>query len=154
MIFTNRKNAKRYESAAPLFKEAFEALFKLADGEFVPGKHEVQGDEIFIFANEYKTKPADETMYEAHRKYVDVMLMLEGEEYIAFTDIEGAGEITDPYDEKKGDYILAKEGVEPSVVIMRPGDIAIFFPEDLHCPGRITVEVSNVRKLVAKVLVK
>lgn len=154
MIFTNRKNAKRYENAAPLFKEAFEALFKLADGEFVPGRHEVRGDEIFIFANEYRTKPADQTLYEAHRKYVDVMLMLEGEEYIAHTDIEGAGEITDPYDEKKGDYILAKEGVEPSISIMRPGDIAIFFPEDLHCPGRITVEVSNVRKLVAKVLVK
>ena len=153
MIFTNTKNAKRYENVNPLMREAFEALYKLAGEDFVPGRHDVRGDEIFIFANEYKTKPADQTPYEAHRKYIDVMLMLEGEEYIAYTDIEGAGEITDPYDEKKGDYILAKEGDQPSVAIMRPGDIAIFFPEDLHSPGRITVEISNVRKLVCKVLV-
>ncbi len=154
MIYTNKQNIDSYAGVNPLFAEAFAALRALAAEPFSAGKHEVRGDEIFIFANEYATKPAEETLYEAHRKYVDVMLMLEGEEKIAFCDIDAAGEITDPYDEKKGDYILAKEGCAPSEVIMHAGDVAIFFPADLHCPGRVIGSPVTVRKLVAKVLVK
>ncbi len=153
MIYTKKEAMERYAGVNPLFCEAFAALCELAGKPFVAGKHEVKGSEIFIFANEYPTKPAEETLYEAHRKYIDVMLMLEGEEKIACTHLENAGEITDPYDETKGDYILAREAIAPTEIIMRPGDVAIFFPEDLHCPGRITGEASTVRKLVAKVLV-
>ena len=153
MIHTTLSNAKRPSSLFPGAEKAFEALKKFKDAEFVKGRREVDGDDIYINAVEYETKPLESSVFEAHRKYIDIMLMLEGEERIAYSDISRAGEITKEYDES-GDYLLAKIPDDASFEYMKEGDIVIFFPEDCHAPAIEANKKCKVRKLIAKVRVK
>jgi len=154
MIQTTRQEWNQFQGINPRFAKAFSALQRLAAEPFVKGRHEVDGDEIFINEVEYDTKAPDEALYEAHRKYIDVMLLLEGEERICVLPVSGLTHIVTAYD-GAGDALLAKESQASSVIQMRPGTITVLFPEDAHAPGIMAGEEScRVRKLIAKVLVK
>ena len=109
------------------------------------------GDEIFINAAEYDTKPRENSIFEAHRKYVDIMLMLDGEERIGCKQVDKLFNITQPYDEN-GDALIAAMEQEFTSVYLAPGDMVVFFPEDGHAPGMDWNGSSHVKKLIAKVL--
>ena len=151
MIHTTFEKAARYAALNPYFAEAFEALFSLREEEFVKGRHEVNGDRIYINAIEYDTKAEEACIFEAHRKYIDVMLLLEGEEYIGYTPLSNCKTVTMEYSEKD-ECCLAK--LEPAMMKVRmlPGDVCILFPEDAHAPSIACEESVHVKKLIAKVL--
>ena len=151
MIFCNQASFSRYFSVHPAFPKAFAALSALAAEPFAAGRHDVDGALLYINAISYDTKPAEDAFYEAHRKYLDVMLMLEGEERVCFRDVRTLQEITSPYEEQGDSLLAAMDGGENSVRLSA-GDMAVFFPEDAHAPGINWKEKSGVRKLVAKVL--
>ena len=68
MIQTTVNDLSRYESLNPLFPAAFSALKALASGEFIKGRHEVDGDHIFINAAEYDTNPVERSGMEHHKR--------------------------------------------------------------------------------------
>ena len=150
MIHTTVQDLARYESVHPRLKQAAQALYRLQAMPFQAGRHEVDGENLYINAIEYDTKPVESSMLEAHRMYLDVMLLLEGEEQIAYCDLADAGSITKPY-EAAGDALLAEIPGQVSLEWMRPGDVVILFPEDCHAPGIDTGGTHTVQKLIAKV---
>lgn len=151
MIHTTFSEIQRYASLNPFFGKAFEALSELKKESFVKGRHEVDGDNIYINAIEYDTNPEEKCIFEAHRKYIDVMLLLEGEEQIGYTPLRNCKNITMEYNEKD-ECCLAKLEPEMMKVHMLPGDVCILFPEDAHAPSIRCGEVSHVKKLIAKVI--
>ncbi len=151
MIHTTFSEIQRYASLNTFFGKAFEALSELKKEEFVKGRHEVDGDNIYINAIEYDTKPEEECIFEAHRKYIDVMLLLEGEEQIGYTPLRNCKTVTMEYNEKD-ECCLARLEPEMMKVHMLPGDVCILFPEDAHAPSVQCEEVSHVKKLIAKVI--
>ena len=78
MIHTTVSNLGRYLPVHPRLAQAAEALASLREQPFAPGRHPVDGDNIYINAAEYETKPIGDSIFEAHRAYIDVMLMLGG----------------------------------------------------------------------------
>lgn len=151
MIHTTFSEVKRYAALNPYFTKAFEALSELKKEEFVKGRHEVDGDNIYINAIEYDTKPEEACIFEAHRQYIDVMLLLEGEEQIGYTPLRNCKNITMEYNEKD-ECCLAKLEPELMKVHMLPGDVCILFPEDAHAPSMQCAASSHVKKLIAKVI--
>lgn len=151
MIHTTFEEMKRYESLNPFFAEAFAAIAAMKEEAFAKGRHEVDGDNVFVNAIEYDTKPADACIFEAHRKYIDVMYLYEGEEYIGYTPLKNLKNITMPYSEKD-ECLLAKLEPETMQVHMLPGDVCILFPEDAHAPSMQVAGSVHVKKLIAKVL--
>ena len=151
MIYANKADFARYCAVHPRFQKAFDAMLALAAQPFEKGRHEVDGDEIFINAAEYDTKPQENSIFEAHRKYVDIMLMLEGEERIGCKPVDTLANSTQPYDEA-GDALIAGMEKEFASIYMTPGDMVVFFPEDGHAPGMDWQGTSHVKKLIAKVL--
>lgn len=151
MIQTTLEGFARYCSLNPRFSAALSALKELATAPFVPGRHEVDGENIYINAIAYDTKPAAQAMAEAHRRYIDVMLLCSGEETIGVQPVESLDNITMPYEEK-GDALLATLPSGYTALHMRPGDVAVLFPEDAHAPGMDFEGTRHVRKLIAKVL--
>ncbi len=151
MIQTTIQNADAYASVHPRFAKALEALRTLAREPFEKGRHEVNGTELFINALEYDTKPESQSVMEAHRRYVDIMYLLEGEETIGTCNVDTLREITHPYDET-GDALLAALEAPFTRLHMRAGDVAILLPEDAHAPGMDAAGTSHVKKLIAKVL--
>lgn len=150
MILTTVSQLNRYESLNPLFPKTFAALAELAGQPFEKGRHEVDGDRIYINAAEYDTRPAEGAGMEHHKRYIDVMWMVSGEETIGVCNTSQLTDITMPYSEKD-DVALAKlVGVYTEVKI-KTGDVVILFPEDAHAPSMQLNGAGHVQKLIAKV---
>lgn len=114
-----------------------------------PGRYEVQGEDIFFAVDEYETKPADEGLFEIHRKYLDIQAVVSGTEYIGFTPLEGLTEV-EAYDSQKDIAFYANTAIH-SKVVLTPGAFAIFWPHEPHMPCRTVDTPCRVKKIVVKI---
>lgn len=88
-------------------------------------------------------------MAEAHKKYIDVMLMKEGNELIGYKSTALLENIIQEYDEKT-DTLLAKEK-DMALLQFRAGTVAIWFPQDAHMPGISHETEQTVKRIIVKV---
>ena len=115
------------------------------------GKCWIQEPEIYAEVSSYKTRPVHEGRLETHKRYVDIQIMLSGSERMDVMPPDTLIPDTD-YDEQK-DIRFYKRVKAPAVrLLMVPGNFAMFFPQDAHCP-QITPhsEALNVKKVVIKI---
>ena len=111
------------------------------------GKHVIDGEELFANIFTYTTRTEGE--YEAHRDYVDIQLLLVGEEDIYVDSAIGAV-VTQEYtpDCELYKYVPATA----SKVNIRVGNFAVFMPNELHMPNMQSVNgPSDNMKVVVKV---
>jgi biofilm protein TabA len=118
------------------------------------GRVDISGDDIFAMVSTYETRRAEDSRFEAHRKYKDIQLMLAGEEEIGWAPLEGL-DVAEPYDEERDVAFFYQPAGGFSRISMRPGMCAVFFPEDAHMPQLMSGgEAATVRKVVIKVSCK
>ncbi|HEY0653784.1 MAG TPA: YhcH/YjgK/YiaL family protein [Chryseosolibacter sp.] len=150
MILDDLKNSSLYHSMGPLFKKAFE-FTAATDMKTLPlGKHEIQGEDLFVILMEYETKDPQDCIMETHRKYCDIQLMLRGEEFMGIKTFNGQTPST-PYDESKDAAFYQPQF--DSLVKVKEGQFTIFFPHDLHMPSMKTGSSTKILKAVFKVKV-
>lgn len=113
------------------------------------GRTELDGERLYASVSIYDTSPRDERRFEAHRKYIDVQAVLEGEEGIDVS-LETDLPILEAYDEKR-EVMFLKPPKEFASLVMQPGRFAVFFPQDVHRPGCNLQRKQRVRKIVVKV---
>jgi biofilm protein TabA len=111
-------------------------------------KYEIQGDDIFAIIASYNTKEPHK--FEAHREYVDIQCLLEGQEIIESTALNGLT-VDMPYDPEKDVEFYVKTDSRKIISHLMPGIFIAFFPHDAHMPG---VSVGNSPAIVKKVVVK
>lgn len=150
MILTTVDHLQDYAALNSHFPGIFSALQEKYASDFIAGKTLVDGQNAFINSVEYLTKTPAESQMEAHKKYIDVMVMLEGTEEIGVSDVRALSRITQAYDPET-DLLLAKPEPDYQALVMRKGTVCILFPEDAHAAGMLRGEAGNVRKLVGKV---
>ena len=110
----------------------------------------VQGDEVYALVQDYTTRPREQGVWEAHRKYIDVQYVADGVEQMGYANIKMLT-VKKSYDE--GDDYELYDGAG-SLVTVPAGSFAIFFPEDGHIPGvAMDDKPAAVRKVVVKVAV-
>lgn len=114
----------------------------------------IDGDNLAVIVSSYTTLLPEAYIWESHRRYVDIQILLRGEEHIGVTPITDALTITTPYDDAKDAQFYAKN-TQPTVSLhMRPGAFAVFFPQDVHGPNQaIGGKPMPVTKAVLKVRV-
>ena len=110
------------------------------------GKYVVDGDNIFYMVQEYETRVGG-GLSEAHDKYIDIQLIVEGTEIIGVTQRDMAGAPVEQNPDS--DYCLYD--CDTQRLTLSAGDFAVFFPNDVHMPG---VSATDVPTLVKKVVVK
>lgn len=152
MICENINSAKNYSSINKNFEKAFEFLKNHDFTKLDIGKYEIQGEEIFALVQEYITENEEEKSWESHEKYIDIQLIVEGQEIMGYVPVEGLKVKEDLRPEN--DMIFYKETLKGSNIKFTIGDYAIFFPEDGHRPGCAFGECSKVKKVVVKVASK
>jgi biofilm protein TabA len=103
----------------------------------------------FAMEQVYPAKLRPEGFFESHRKYIDVQVMVAGEEVMEVDDISRLV-VSEAYNPER-DFIKYADTNAASRLILRPGDAAIFFPEDGHMPGLQIAGPVLVRKTVVKV---
>lgn len=116
------------------------------------GRIDIDGGRLYASVATYETGPPAERRFEAHKKYIDVQVLLDGEEAIDVS-LERELPAVEAYDETRDVMFLAPPPRFASLP-MRPGFFAVFYPQDIHRPGVLLREKRRVRKIVMKVAVE
>lgn len=150
MILDKIENANLYKGIHPGIKKALNYI-ENADFKDLPmGKHEIEGNDLFVIFKEYDTKPVDGKLLEAHREYIDVQYIVEGAEQMGVT--MHTGQVPKKQYDAVDDYMLFDERYD--IITVNKGMFAIFFPDDIHMPDITTGEPSNVKKAIFKVRIQ
>jgi YhcH/YjgK/YiaL family protein len=147
MITDHISNAALYYPISERLKMALQYLADTDFSKLAPGRYDQDGDNVYAMVQEYSTKPVADCALEAHKKYIDVQFMIDGEECIGYEPMANQ-EISEPYHENE-DYWLFNGN--PSLVKYTKGMFAVLYPQDLHMPKVISSESMDVRKVVVKV---
>lgn len=107
------------------------------------------GDGTFAMEQVYQAKPRPEGFFESHRKYIDVQVIIAGEEAMEVEDIARLTATMD-YDAER-DLLKYADTPHASRLAMRAGDVALFFPADGHMPS---LQLHGRAQLVHKTVVK
>lgn len=107
----------------------------------------------FALEQAYLTKQRSDGFFESHQRYIDVQIVIEGEETMEVTDI-GRVSVTQPWDSER-DLTIHGDTSSASLLRMWPLEAAVFHPADVHMPGLCgTAGPALVRKTVLKVPVE
>ena len=107
------------------------------------------GADCFVNVMHCDTK-AESAPMEAHEKFIDVQMVIAGEEKICVTEKAPLAVVT-PYDEAKDVAFYAWESAEE--VIYRSGEAIVLYPAEAHLPGRAVNEPMTIKKAVLKLMV-
>lgn len=97
------------------------------------------------------TRPLLEGTFEAKRRYIDVQILLDGSEEVAWEDIRNLKTVIPYNDEKDAERLT---GNRKYVMKITKGMFYAAFPEDGHQPVSHTNEVQSFIKIVLKLPVK
>ena len=118
--------------------------------ELKNGKYELDGDNLYASIDSYFTHPIDVSRFEAHQRYADLQILIDGHhsfEKGKNTLSEKCGDrelcgvsspsslltITTAYDAEKD--ILFGQATNAGWVNITRTHFAVFFPNDAHLPG-------------------
>lgn len=113
------------------------------------GSYPLQGETIFMNVMQFSTQPPEQKKAELHAQYIDIQLLLAGEERIFCGAVGSAQQCDDWHVEE--DYQLCDAISCEQVVTMTPGMFAIFMPGEPHKPGCMVDAAQEIKKVVIKV---
>lgn len=114
----------------------------------VNGKNEILGDEVFFNLQNVKTKEENDCFFELHKDYIDIHIILEGEEIIGYSENTNLTPTTD-YDKEK-DFQLLKGEIENRFHI-KDKRFVIFFPDEPHMTLIAPNNPTDIKKIVFKI---
>lgn len=147
MIYDKLENASFYYALHPLFPRAFEALQQMDWNQLPFGRHDIVGDDIFINLAEYQTVLPDQGIWETHQRYIDIQLIVAGQEQMGHA-FQHSLQIKEAYDAAKDVEFYSGTG---QLITYSKSTFAIYYPHDAHKPGVFSGAPGTVRKAVAKV---
>lgn len=147
MIFDHLSELNRYRAIHPLFPIAFDFL-KNFDPNTPDGRYPLDGDKVFALVQSYEPLEKDGRPFEAHRRYIDLQYIAEGEEVIYHSPLSRLSSTID-YSEEKDCEMLS--GAAEQALIMTPGTFTILFPHDAHLPSCLHRCPDKVKKVVIKI---
>jgi len=148
MIVDKIENAELYKGLSDGIAKGLELIKDASVAAQENGKYEVDGDNLFYMIQRYPTKNKADALFEAHKNYIDIQAIIDGEETIGYALTETL-EVVQPY---KPDVMKCADPDIFTEVKLAKGMFAIFYPDDAHKPcydyrgGK-----SNVHKVVVKV---
>ena len=143
----------RFRAALPYVEQALQAHSPSAKRIEAIGVGATERIELaggsFALEQVYVPRLRPEGFFESHRKYIDVQVIVAGEELMEVKDISQLV-VSEQYAPER-DFIKYADAADTSVLKMRAGDVAVFFPEDGHMPSLRWRNADLVRKTVVKV---
>lgn len=137
----------KYLPIKNLSKSGYSLTLEALAGRREDGRYELD-DGAYAFISSYVTKDIKEGLYEAHKEYTDVQIILSGREIIGVVPLDEMrkGECVKPYE-----YDIELYKVEGGTLNeLGVGDYLILTPNDAHMPG-VSETPTETRKLVLKI---
>lgn len=148
MIFTNLKDEVQNRTLPDKIQECIEYTNKNIDRirNMEAGVYELESG-IKMHVNVYETANEKDRILETHLKNLDVQIMIDGEENVAFNNIHN---MAVEKIERENDLIIYS-GKTLFNILLKAGDVLVLYPEDVHMPGLTVNKALKVRKLVFKI---
>lgn len=113
------------------------------------GRNELAGDDVFLMFQTNQTVATLDVLYEYHRRYADIHVVLSGQEMISYG--QGASSEHTAYDGSSDFALVTCEARQE--LVMKPGYFALFWPGEPHCPNLAVMDTEKITKMVIKVAI-
>ena len=134
MITANLQDIAQNDISGERFARAFAWLAETDLASLEPGRHEIDGNDIFANVMATTTMAPQEKSYEAHRVYADIHYVIEGEERIGTAPVADA-EALQEFDEAADFCLYSYPDGDASWAVLHAGDFCVTPPADAHKPA-------------------
>lgn len=147
MVIDTIDNLGKYVGMNPLFADVVEFLKGNNLSTMEEGKHPIQGKNLFVNITTAKGRTKEQAVLETHIEMIDIQIPLDTEETYGYTPLCDL-----PDYEYNAEKDITKYGDTPAqtYVTCKPGQMAIFFPQDGHAP---CISEKDIKKAIFKVKV-
>ncbi len=147
MIFGNIHNLQEYAFLEEKVKKCLAYALEHDLQSFEKGRYEIEGDDLYVNVVEYQTASVEERIWEAHKKYIDLHLMLCGQEQIDLSFIQNMK--LKEYVEKND--FLPMDGEKNCSVVLHADDFLICDFSDGHRTGIAVDGKESIKKAIFKI---
>lgn len=149
MIYTKKKYLHRYLGRHDGLDTAIRHILQADLSLLVPGRNEIDGDQVFVNRFGYETMAQEQAQWEGHIQYADLHVLLSGQEKIG---VSCADDLEKTQTLAQEDFVGYQGPVE-TWFSMTPEDVLIVFPEDVHMVKVANGASTRVEKACYKVKV-
>jgi YhcH/YjgK/YiaL family protein len=132
MILDHLDNVRRYAALHPGFGPALEYLAAADWSAIALGRHEIDGERLFVLVARDQGRTRHGARLEAHRRYIDMQYVIEGVDTMGWRSLATCTAVQTPYDAERDIGFFADQPT--SWFDVPTGALAIFFPDDAHAP--------------------
>lgn len=150
MIIGNIHHLKEFDYLSDSVRVCFDYAAAHDLSALEPGSYPIDGDNLFVNINAYETTQAENRVWEAHRSYLDLHLMLHGKEQIDFNFIANM----DQHDFVEKDDFLPMDGEPNGHIILADGDFLICYPNDAHRTAIAVNGPEKIKKAIFKIKIQ
>lgn len=138
---------RQYHANKSYWDKAFEFLRTQDLLALANRRHNIDGDNVYALVTENVTKDYDSTLWESHRKYIDLQYVIKGTEKMGRASLDKLT-VTRPYSEQRDIINYSGSGKLYEAV---PGTFFLFFPADGHRPNIANGNKAADKKVVIKI---
>lgn len=147
MILDSLKNKAQYAALHPRFQQVFDFIDNNDVASMPCGRHEIDGDNIFVVVQELDLRELKEARLELHRKYIDIQLLLSGpNEVFGWSEKKDCLTPETDFDVTKDIQLFTD--TPQCFYSVGEGQFSILFPEDGHAP---MLGQGRVKKCIFKI---
>jgi len=152
MIVTHLREVESQAALSAPLRRAVEFLRRPDLATLADGRVEIDGDRVYAVVQHAETARPAEPVFEAHRRYLDVHYLLAGEEVIGCAPLSEL-RVTAAYDAATEAVLGTVPAEAVTAVVLRPGHLAVLYPDDAHAPKLAAARPAALHKIVVKVAV-
>ena len=146
MIIDKLENLSKYAALNPLFADVIEFLKDHDLQTLEAGKYPIKDKDAFLNLQMAKGRSQDAAVLETHVEMIDIQIPLSGEETFGYTPLDDLPDFE--YNAEK-DITKYGDTKAQTYVTLKPGQMAIFFPQDGHAP--CISAAPEIRKAIFKI---
>lgn len=146
MIYDNLSNIGLYKNIPDIVIDFVSKL----DKNISLGKH-ILSENIYANVEEYSTKLIKDGKFESHKNYIDIQLLLKGNEDIYYTQNLDDLTVGVPYNSEKDITFYSDKIKDYPNVSLNEQNFVMLFPHEAHAPQ---ISKNNLPTDVLKVVIK
>ena len=146
MVIDTLDNLGKYVGMNPLFADVVEFLKANDLNRMEDGKYPIRDKELFVNITTAKGRTREAAVLETHREMIDIQIPLDTDETFGYTPL---CDLPDYEYNAEKDITKYGDTLAQTYVTCRPGQMAIFFPQDGHAP--CISEKEGIKKAIFKV---